>query len=392
MANDLGPLRGLLNGPLDYVVVCPAYPGTGRNGGEFIRTRVQAYAAAGLRGAVIEVSTIAQQPSVEEQPSGTVIRVPEASIDDVVDLLAATDYPVLAHSPSPAAQELLRLRILGNRLVIWFHGYEVRDHRRLFGNYSGRDAPGYALLFRPPQPRMEVAAATFRDPSITKVFVSEFQLHASEVDVGVATENAVVIPNHIDVDLFRGRVREPEEARSILLMRSFRARNYGNDIGLRALEHVSRRCGFSELRVTVKGFGPLFRTETAALRPLQNVEVIERYSTPVEMAVAHADHGVFLCPSRYDTQGVMLGEAMASGMVCISNRVAAIPEFADDSCSLLVKPDDPRAFAEAIWALVQQPEVMPVLSRNATARARLQCGYGATIARELQLIRRGGHA
>ena len=54
-----------------------------------------------------------------------------------------------------------------------------------------------------------------------------------------------------------------------------------------------------------------------------------------------ADHGVYLCPTRFDTQGVMLGEAMSSGMVTITNPVAAIPEFTDDASSLLPRPDDP---------------------------------------------------
>lgn len=382
----------LLQGPLDYALVCPAYPRPGRSGGEFIRTRVDAYSEAGLQGVVVEYSTSAGETVVEDDAGTPVIRVASDVLEDVFDVAASGDYPVLAHSPSPSAQDMMRERIDGRRLVVWFHGYEVRDHRRLYGNFTMRSAPEFTLLFRPPQPGMASAATTFEDPDVTKVFVSQYQMQASEFDVGTRAENALVIPNHIDTELFAARTRTPDEARSILLMRSFRARNYGNDIALRALEYLGDRSGFSDLRVTVKGFGPLFDTETAGVLRLENVDVVERYSTPVEMALEHVDHGVYLCPTRFDTQGVMLGEAMASGLVCVTNRVAAIPEYADASCALVVKPDDPRAFGEAIWALVQQPGLMPVLSRNAAARVRNQCGYDATIARELQLIRSGGRS
>ena len=170
-------------------------------------------------------------------------------------------------------------------------------------------------------------------------------------------------------------------------MRGFTVRNYGNDIALRALEHLAHRPGFDRLSITVRGFGPLFATETSGLRGFANVRIEERYSTPVEMAAEHFDHGVYLCPTRFDTQGVMLGEAMSSGMVTITHPVAAIPEFTDDASSLLPRPDDPIAFAEAISWSVEHQEEMPALSAAAADRVRRQCGYDATIARELDLIR-----
>ncbi len=387
MTITLENVRRVLRGDLSFVLLCPAYPRPGRSGGEFIRTRVESYAAAGVRGAVIEYSDSTHDPVLEETNAGIVLRVAPAAVDELVQTLALADYPVLAHSPSAAIQDLLRINIRGQRLKLWFHGYEVRDHRRLYCNYNEREAFGYALRLRPPQEGVQAAAHVFRDPDVVKIFVSDFQRRASEFDMGASAENSVVIPNHVDGDLFRARVRGPEEAKKILLMRSFRARNYGNDIALRALEHLSSRSGFLDLNIEVRGFGALFNSETAALSRLDNVTVAERYSTALEMAIAHFDHGVFLCPTRYDTQGVMLGEAMSSGMVCVTNRTAAIPEFADEECSLMVKPNDPLAFAEAIWSLVEGPEVMPSLSREAARRARAQCGYEATIGRELELMR-----
>lgn len=82
-----------------------------------------------------------------------------------------------------------------------------------------------------------------------------------------------------------------------------------------------------------------------------------------------------------------MGEAMASGLVCITNRVAAIPEFIDERSGILVQPDDPKAYAEAIWRLATQPDRLPALSTEAARRVRAQCRHDQTIKREIELIR-----
>src|SRR5690606_43857 len=145
---------------------------------------------------------------------------------------------------------------------------------------------------------------------------------------------------------------------------------------------------FGDLEITVRGFGRHFQENAALLRHLPHVEIQQRYSSPAEMAALHYDNGVFLCPSRWDTQRVMLRQAMASGMVAVANPVAAIPEFTDSRSSILANPDDPAAFAAAVWHLVENPALMPVVSETAMARVREQCGREATIDKEIQLIGR----
>jgi len=385
--DDLDWREVLRHGAGDFVVLTPAYPWHHRHGGEFIRNRVEGYRAAGLRGVVVDYSSgPGSAPRVIDD--GRIVSFPIDRTAELITELAPLDVPVLAHSPSPALSgELLRLP--GERVTVWYHGYEVRDYRRLHCNFTPEE-----LMLRGRQldglnrTRFEAAAPLFADPDIGVVFVSNFQRRISEYDVGVVARNHHVIPNHIDTDLFRARLRREEEATDLLLLRSFAQRNYGNDIAIAALDILSRRAGFGELRITVRGFGANFASEVAPLRGLGNVDIQEAYSGPAEMAALHYDHGVFLCPTRFDSQGVVLGEAMASGMVTVTNAVAAIPEFTDARSSLLARPDDPLAFAEAIWHLVEHPELMPVLSANAPARVEEQCGISATIEREIELIRR----
>lgn len=370
---------------LDYVLIAPRYPRGWRNGGEFIRTRVLAYRAAGLRGVVIDYS--GPELARFEFDGVTIWSVALAGLADLVGEVVGRRIAVLAHSPDPTVIDLLVDTVDSSRMAVWFHGYELRDYRRLASNNTSRElsAIGGARR-RLNQARFTAARRLFTDTEAAVVFVSEFQRDLAHFDVGAQTSHSHVIPNHIDTDLYRARVRRPDEATTLLLMRSFNVRNYGNDIALRALEHLAQRPGFHDLKITVRGFGTLFAAETARLRAYPNIRVEERYSSPVEMAAKHFDHGVFLCPTRFDTQGVMLGEAMASGMVTITNPVAAIPEFTDDDCSLLPRGDDPIAFAEAVSWLLEHPQQMPRMSTAAAERVRRQCGYDATIAREIELI------
>ena len=372
----------------DFVLVAVTYPHRWRTGSEYVRRRADAYAAAGLHGVVVDYSplNVAEPHMASDTTPVAVIR--PADLPSALEAIAASGSPVLAHSPTPQALDELHARIPGERLAVWFHGYEVRDYRRLQCNATTEEL--FAIRhIRDAQnrDRFRAAAPVFTDPAVTKVFVSDIQRQYSEFDVGVAATRVEGIPNHIDEDTYRARERRPDEARRILLMRGFAQRNYANDVALRALEICSRRDGFSDLEITVRGYGRHFRSEVAAVRSFDNVTVEEGFSSPAQMAALHDAHGVFLCPTRYDTQGVMLGEAMASGMATITNPVAAIPEFTDDTCSLLPRGNDPWAFADALWELVQDPERMPALSRNAAARVRRQCGTAATIDREIELIR-----
>lgn len=372
---------------LDFLVVTPTYPRAWRQGAEFVRSRVHAYAKAGLRGVVIDYSGRGRTIRARDEATDIYV-IPVDSLPGALSEAERRGIPVLAHSPSPVASTMLVEHLPTARLAVWYHGYEVRDYRRLAANFTNDElAMGRRRLTALMDERVTAARPLFSHPEISTVFVSETQRRNSQWDVGVEAVNAHVIPNHIDTELFQSRVRRPDEANKILLMRSFSQRNYGNDIALGAIDLLKGRPGFTDLSFTIRGFGRLFHDEVAPLHSLPNVRIEQHYSSAPEMAVLHYDHGVFLCPSRYDTQGVMLGEAMASGMATITNPVAAIPEYTDSSCSLLPRPNDPRAFADAIWYLIQRPELMPVLSRNAATRAAEQCGRAATIDREIALIR-----
>jgi glycosyltransferase involved in cell wall biosynthesis len=66
---------------------------------------------------------------------------------------------------------------------------------------------------------------------------------------------------------------------------------------------------------------------------------------------------LFALPTRSDNQPIAIIEAMAAGLAVVSTRVGGIPQVvADSGCGLVVPPDDPVAFAEALVELLSMPE------------------------------------
>ncbi len=381
--NPLGPTP-----PYDLAAICTAYPGGKRvYGGEFVKTRVDKYGEIGHRTLVIESSSDNDQPGLDRCDGTDVLRISPRHLGFFLRFLEPSVNAFLAHSPSPETLADLAEVVPQDRQVHWFHGYEVRDYRRLYFNYTTPElARLRSRLDVVNRERLRAAATCFGDPRSSKVFVSEFLRGVAETDTGQKAANSHVIPNFVDGEFYRFAQKTSDQARRMLLIRSFASRNYANDIAIEAIALLSDRPGFDEIQFTIRGFGPEFRSLTDRLSNLRNVDVEEGLLSRDAIVELHADHGVFICPTRFDTQGVSMGEAMASGLVVVTNDTAAIPEFTDPDCSVLVRADDPAAYAEALWALYEHPDRLPEMSRNATERVRAQCGSEQTIQRELVLI------
>ena len=134
------------------------------------------------------------------------------------------------------------------------------------------------------------------------------------------------------------------------------------------------------------GDGRLFDETVEAVRKFNNVIIEKNFLTQSGIAELHKDYGVFLCPSRMDTQGVSRDEAMSSGLVPVTSRVGAIPEFLDDACGVLADGDDYHGLAQGIKNLVLNESTFAEKSRSAASRARQQVGQDHIVESEVSLF------
>jgi glycosyltransferase involved in cell wall biosynthesis len=74
---------------------------------------------------------------------------------------------------------------------------------------------------------------------------------------------------------------------------------------------------------------------------------------------------VLALPSRMETSGIALLEAMAAGIPAVATRVGGIEET---GTATLVEPDDPAALADAILALLTDPSEQIRVGRAAASR------------------------
>ena len=374
----------------DIVVLCATYPNeSDRYGGEFIRARVEAYQARGKSCLVIVCNSRYSAPRLATVAGVDLLLCPYFLLSEAIGIAIAHPCSSLfVHSPVPEVTAELSKFSPKKNIILWFHGFEVRDYRRLAFNYSTEE-----LELRRPvldslnKARFAAVRKLDDHPRIQTVFVSDYIRGVARADCEAKLENALVIPNFIDGDFFAARVKTHDMARRILLIRSFEARNYANDIAIGAIQLLARRPEFGELQITIRGTGRYFRSLTAPLAAYPNVDTAEVYLSPAEIKALHDAHGLFLVPSWHDTQGVTMCEAMASGLVCITNPVAAIPEYFDETCGYFARPESIEAFADAVLGSLNDA-TFSKKSRRAAERVREQCNAAQTIARELSLLQK----
>jgi alpha-maltose-1-phosphate synthase len=95
---------------------------------------------------------------------------------------------------------------------------------------------------------------------------------------------------------------------------------------------------------------------------------------------------VFAIPSIYEPLGIVNLEAMACGTAVVGSRTGGIPEVvADGETGLLVPPGEPEPLAEALNALISDPERAAAMGQAGRKRAVAEFGWAAIAAQTAAL-------
>ena len=129
--------------------------------------------------------------------------------------------------------------------------------------------------------------------------------------------------------------------------------------------------GWRDLRpepsLVIVGEGPLEAElkDQAASLGLAATFTGRRPDVPALLAVAD----VFVLPSAWEGQALILQEALRAGVPIVATRVGGNPDLLGEDAALLVPPGDAQGLAGAVRSVLADPELAARLRRAALDRA-----------------------
>ncbi|EAH7882833.1 glycosyltransferase, partial [Campylobacter coli] len=353
----------------------------------FLHSRIKAYKEKGVLVDVFRLSNTQRYECREFEG----IDVMTASNEVLEETLASGQYDhILVHFLDKNMWNVLEKFVDKIKITVWIHGAEIQIWQRRefeFERYSEMEIQRQKKLS---DQRVkfwtEIFNANYKNMHF--VFVSEYFKNESLGDLKVTLESSryTIIHNPIDTSMFNYLPKSPNDRKKILSIRPFTSRKYANDLSIEAILELSKREFFKDLEFFIAGDGVLFDELINKLNSFKNIIIHRGFLTQKEISNLHKQYGIFLNPTRMDAQGVSRDEAMSSGLVPITNNIAAIPEFVDSECGILVEPENAKALADAIEFLYKNPDEFMKLSANAAKRVRKQCDKNMIISKELDII------
>jgi glycosyltransferase involved in cell wall biosynthesis len=202
--------------------------------------------------------------------------------------------------------------------------------------------------------------------------------------LGPVRDKCTVVPNAVDVERFAppatAPARRPGRRATLLLVG--RLRYYkGLDTLLRALVDLP------DLHLDVVGDGPMQVPWEALALELGVADRVTFYGRvgDADLPEHYCMADVFVLPAnaRSEAFGMVLLEAMACGLPCITTEVGSGTSWVvqDGITGLVVPPRDPQALAGAIRSLLDDPERLSKMGQAGRARAEAEFTYGMMVAR-----------
>jgi len=386
------------NGPLRICLL--SYRSNPHCGGQGVYIRNLSRALHGL-GHEVEVVTgppdpcldgeitVHRLPSLDLYNPEALFRTPTLKeLTDPINILEWLGVST-AGFPEPYTFGLRARRFLKDR----FHRYDiVHDNQSLsYGLLDiQRNLPTLATIHHPitVDRRLDIAAAgtpwkklkqvrwysfvkmqkkvARRLPKI--ITVSEFSKNDIAKEFGIPLDRFKVVPNGIDIDLFRPIPGVEREKNRLIVTNSADMPLKGLDYLLKAVKRVSET---HEVHLTVVGEPKKGSRILTLIRDLE-IGPLVTFTGRIDnedFVRWYARSTVAVVPSLYEGFGLPAGEAMACAVPVISSTGGALPEVVGEA-GVIVPAGDSEALARAVKDLFDHPEKARALGQAGFQRVR----------------------
>lgn len=167
-------------------------------------------------------------------------------------------------------------------------------------------------------------------------------------------ENLRVIPNAIDDSVFTPPTHgKPAKSSQILFAGIIRFVK-GVDVLLRALRLLADRGRTLDLLIAGESFYATYRRDEVEVQQMVRDLQLEKHvhfvgpKSPSEVADLMRESALLVLPSRAESFGLVLAEALACGTPVVATRCGGPEDIVDTRVGVLVPPEDPEALARGI--------------------------------------------
>jgi glycosyltransferase involved in cell wall biosynthesis len=195
---------------------------------------------------------------------------------------------------------------------------------------------------------------------------------ASSPDAALATRDSTSISGHVSAET-RAALSPPSDldpARPLVLAvgRLASQKGFGALIEAAAFWRDLR----PEPLLVIVGQGPLEAELKSQATRLQVDARFPGHRDDVPALLAAA--AVFVLPSVWEGQPLILQEALRAGVPIVATRVGGMPELTSGDAALLVPAGDPQRLADAVRVVLSDPALAGRLRKAAADRARVLPG------------------
>lgn len=372
----------------DVLLLVPGYPSeSNKYLFAFVHTRVKEYLKSGINVDVAYVN--ADQTYTRYNYDG--INVMKISFFDIRNILQVKKYKkIIVHFFNEKMAQLLDATdIHDTDIYLFVHGSDIlyRDMNKLtcpyFKHASDIDTDQEKNYLK----RDEILKKYCNNENVMFIFPSKWAKERSEKLNHIKFNNFDIIPTYINSEIFKYHKKNKNDRKKIVIIRKYDNINtYSIDTDVRTILELSRKDYFNDLEFNIYGDGDYHDTLLSPIKKFSNVHIYKKFLSHDEIAKVHKENGIGLFATRYETFGVSAAEAMSSGLVVISNDVAAVSDMFSNHKELVAKDEDYIELASIIEYLYKNPDEYLKLSEQLSREIKNSYGYENTIKKELKIL------